>query len=53
MLIEKMETLKTGIEIKSESGLNIEIIMKIYENISHCGQDVELANIYVRFPIFR
>ncbi len=53
MLIEKMEGLKTGADVKSESGLNIEIIMKIYENINLCGQELELMKIYVSLPICR
>jgi hypothetical protein len=49
MLIQKMESLKINAEVKSESGLDTQSILKIYENIHLCGQDLELLNIFVRY----
>lgn len=42
-----MESLKNNHENQSESGLDVQIIIKIYENIHLYGQDLELTNIYV------
>jgi hypothetical protein len=49
LLIAKMEGLRLTPEIKSESGLDVQAILKIYENIQRCGQDPELLGIFVLF----
>ena len=48
ILIEKMEGLKPTAEGKSESGLDVRVILKIYENVRQYGQEKELLKIYVR-----
>lgn len=47
-----MEGLKTSSEAKSESGLDVRIILKIYENVRQYGQDKELLKIYVKSQRF-
>lgn len=47
ILIEKMEGLKPTGEGKSESGLDVRAILKIYENVRQHGQEKELLKIYV------
>lgn len=47
LLIAKLEGLHLSAEHKSESGLDIQAVLKIYENIRGCGQDGELLNIFV------
>lgn len=48
ILIEKMEGLKPNADSKSESGLDVRVILKIYENVRQYGQEKELLKIYVR-----
>lgn len=43
-----MEGLKSGGDSRSESGLDIKVILKIYENVRQYGQEKELLKIYVR-----
>ena len=52
ILIEKMEGLKSAGEAKSESGLDVRVILKIYENVRQYGQEKELLKIYVRCQLY-